>query len=432
MRATRLPEKGRGRALRTVWEASAAEVVAYMDIDLSTDLAALLPLVAPLLTGHSDVAIGSRLARTSRVVRGARREVLSRGYNLLLRTTLRARFSDAQCGFKAMRTDCARRLLPLVQDSGWFFDTELLLLAERSGLRIHEVPVDWVDDPDSRVDLTQTVLADLRGRRPHAPRAGHRGAAGHRAPAASSAAAPWSRPFPVCRRGSAGRSCGSRRSASPAPLGYVLLYVLLRGSLGPQGANLAALLVTAVANTSANRRLTFGITGRRHAARSQVEGLVVFGLGLLLTSAALAGLHAAVPDPARARGARGAGQRQPGGDRAPLPRLPGLGLRAPAARRGPAPGQARPPTPEPASSTPNLSAGRVGFGLAGRAHHGGVRRGAISRGGLARPVGELRRAASGQQSRRRAAGTAVRRPRRLSSPTCPGSSTMRSSPSPNS
>jgi glycosyltransferase involved in cell wall biosynthesis len=158
-----LSEKGRGRALRAAWSASDAEVLAYMDVDLSTDLAALLPLVAPLITGHSDLAIGTRLSRSSRVVRGAKREVLSRGYNLLLRGTLAVRFSDAQCGFKAIRRDAARELLPLVRDTGWFFDTELLVLAQRAGLRIHEVPVDWVDDPDSRVDIRATVLADLRG-----------------------------------------------------------------------------------------------------------------------------------------------------------------------------------------------------------------------------------------------------------------------------
>ena len=134
-----------------------------MDVDLSTDLAALLPLVAPLLSGHSDLAIGTRLARGSRVVRGTKREVISRGYNLLLRGTLAARFSDAQCGFKAIRADVAARAAAAGRGHGWFFDTELLVLAERAGLRIHEVPVDWVDDPDSRVDIVATALADLRG-----------------------------------------------------------------------------------------------------------------------------------------------------------------------------------------------------------------------------------------------------------------------------
>jgi glycosyltransferase involved in cell wall biosynthesis len=158
-----LDRKGRGLALRAAWSSSAAPVLAYMDVDLSTDLAALLPLVAPLISGHSDLAIGTRLGRGSRVVRGAKREVISRGYNLLLRGALGARFSDAQCGFKAIRAEVAERLLPLVRDTGWFFDTELLVLAQRAGLRIHEVPVDWVDDPDSRVDIVSTAVADLRG-----------------------------------------------------------------------------------------------------------------------------------------------------------------------------------------------------------------------------------------------------------------------------
>ena len=163
VRVVRLEDKGRGRALHAVWSVSDATVLAYMDVDLSTDLAALAPLVAPLVSGHSDLAIGTRLGRGSRVVRGARREVISRCYNLLLRSTLAARFSDAQCGFKAIRADVAAELLPYVKDTGWFFDTELLVLAQRSGLRIHEVPVDWIDDPDSAVDVLATAIADLKG-----------------------------------------------------------------------------------------------------------------------------------------------------------------------------------------------------------------------------------------------------------------------------
>jgi glycosyltransferase involved in cell wall biosynthesis len=161
--AVHLREKGRGRALRAAWLASGAEVVAYMDVDLSTDLAALLPLVAPLMSGHSDLAIGTRLHPAAHVARTAKRELISRAYNRLLRIALRARFSDAQCGFKAIRADVAAELLPLVADQAWFFDTELLVLAQRRGLRIHEVPVDWVEDLDSRVDIVPTALADLRG-----------------------------------------------------------------------------------------------------------------------------------------------------------------------------------------------------------------------------------------------------------------------------
>jgi glycosyltransferase involved in cell wall biosynthesis len=163
VRYLRLDQKGRGRALAAAWSRSRAGVVAYMDVDLSTDLDALLPLVAPLVSGDADLAIGSRLAPGSKVRRGIKRELLSRSYNRLLRLALRVRFSDAQCGFKALRADVAARLLPLVEDRSWFFDTELLVLAERAGLRIHEVPVEWIDDPDSRVDIAATILEDLRG-----------------------------------------------------------------------------------------------------------------------------------------------------------------------------------------------------------------------------------------------------------------------------
>ena len=162
VRAIHLDQPGRGRALREVWSASDAELLAYMDVDLSTDLNALLPLVAPLLSGHSDIAIGTRLAHGARVIRGPKREIISRCYNFLLRATLRTRFSDAQCGFKAIRASQARQLLPLVADMGWFFDTELLVLAERAGLRIHEVPVDWTDDTDSRVNIVDTALREGR------------------------------------------------------------------------------------------------------------------------------------------------------------------------------------------------------------------------------------------------------------------------------
>ena len=299
VKAHHLDAKGRGRALRTAWTASNATVLAYMDVDLSTDLAALLPLVAPLLTGHSDMAIGSRLSPSSRVVRGAKREVISRCYNLILRTTLRARFSDAQCGFKAIRADAARQLLPLVQDQDWFFDTELLVLAERTGLRIHEVPVDWVDDPDSRVDIVHTALADLRGvarlgralasgRLPLADLGAQLGRAPHPAPVSG---------VPVTLARQAVRFAAIGIAST---LAYIVLFLLLRGSMGAQAANLTALLITAIANTAANRRLTFGLRGKGRRARSQLEGLVVFGIGLGLTSGSLAILHAANSHPHQA------------------------------------------------------------------------------------------------------------------------------------
>src|SRR4051794_16985220 len=294
-----LLEPGRGRALRDVWLTSDAPVLVYMDVDLSTDLAALLPLVAPLISGHSDLAIGTRLSRSSRVVRGLKREVISRGYNLLLRGTLATSLSDAQCGFKAIRSDVAARLLPLVEDTGWFFDTELLVLAERSGLRIHEVPVDWVDDPDSRVDIVRTARADLAGvaRMLRALTTG-------RVPVAELRAQIGRQPLPSAVDGVPAGLVGQLARFAVigvlSTLAYVVLFLLLRGPMTAQGANLFALLVTAVANTAANRRLTFGIRGSRGAARSQVQGLIVFGLGLALTSGPLALLHAALPGASQA------------------------------------------------------------------------------------------------------------------------------------
>jgi putative flippase GtrA len=285
-----LDEKGRGRALNAVWRASDAAVLAYMDVDLSTDLAALAPLVAPLLSGHSDLAIGSRLARGARVVRGPKREFISRAYNLILRSTLAAKFSDAQCGFKAIRADVARELLPHVEDTGWFFDTELLVLAQRAGLRIHEVPVDWVDDPDSSVNIVKTATADLKG-------------------IVRVTKATFTGEIPVSRlREQLGRQpIGIEAPGVPprlvtqlvrfaaigvsSTLAYLVLFLLLRTIAGAQPANFAALLVTAVANTALNRRLTFGIRGRSGAGRHQFEGLLVFGLGLALTSGALALLN---------------------------------------------------------------------------------------------------------------------------------------------
>jgi putative flippase GtrA len=285
-----LAEKGRGRALRRVWSDSDAEVLAYMDVDLSTDLAALLPLVAPLISGHSELAIGTRLARGSRVVRGPKREAISRCYNLLLRTTLATRFSDAQCGFKAIRADRARELLPLVEDTGWFFDTELLVLAERRGLRIHEVPVDWTDDPDSRVDLVSTAVADLRGIVRLA-----RGMASGRIPVTELPAYSGD----DVPRGLTTQLVRFAVVGGASTLAYLVLFLLLRGPMGAQGANFAALLITAIGNTAVNRRFTFGVRGAVDRFRHQLQGLLVFALGLALTAGSLALLHATTPEPQR-------------------------------------------------------------------------------------------------------------------------------------
>jgi putative flippase GtrA len=302
VRAVHLDAKGRGRALNVVWSNSDADVLAYMDVDLSTDLAALAPLVAPLLSGHSDLAIGTRLARSSRVVRGAKREFISRSYNLLLRRTLAARFSDAQCGFKAIRREVAQHLLPLVEDNGWFFDTELLVLAERCGLRIAEVPVDWVDDPNSSVDLLATAKADLKGvaRLARALASGTLPIATLRAQLGRGALAPEAVPadVPGVPAGLTGQAVRFAAVGAVSTLAYLALFLALRGSLGPQPANLLALLITAVANTSANHRLTFGRSGRT-GLRAHAQGIAVFALGAGLTSGALLLLSAVDPHPGR-------------------------------------------------------------------------------------------------------------------------------------
>jgi putative flippase GtrA len=286
--ALHLEQKGRGRALKAAWAASDAQVLVYMDIDLATSLDALLPLVAPLVSGHSDLAIGTRLAHTSVVERGPRREVISRCYNLLAKVALRTRFSDAQCGFKAVRADRARALLPWVEDDGWFFDTELLVVAERAGLRIHEVPVDWTDDPDSRVDIVPTAVADLKG----IARVG-RSLALHK--------------VPLAELGRGRARCGAARPrlfgqlvsfcliGAASTLAYAVLYLLLRQATPAQAANFLSLLLTAVANTAANRRFTFGVRGTGGRLRTQGQGLIVFALGLAVTSGSLALLHRGDP-----------------------------------------------------------------------------------------------------------------------------------------
>ncbi|MBB5914219.1 putative flippase GtrA [Nocardia transvalensis] len=292
VRVVHLDRKGRGRALRAVWEASDAQVVAYMDVDLSTDLNAVLPLVAPLVSGHSDLAIGTRLAKSSRVVRGPKREFISRCYNLILKASLQARFSDAQCGFKAMRTDVARRVLPLVQDGEWFFDTELLVIAERAGLRIHEVPVDWIDDPDSRVDIVDTARKDLLG----VWRVG-RGLATGALPINELRAAIGREPLvdgvPL---GMVGQLVRFGIIGVASTLAYMVLYVGLQAVVGAQAANFLALLLTAIANTAANRAFTFGVRGSSSVVSHHFQGLLIFGFAWVLTSGSLFSLHRWAPD----------------------------------------------------------------------------------------------------------------------------------------
>ena len=159
-----LEERGRGRALRTAWFAGDADYLCYMDVDLSTELEAIPPLIDSLANGGYDLAVGSRLDKGSNVVgRTLKREVVSRCYNLIIRSMFFVRFRDAQCGFKAISRSAAHDLAPLVLDNGWFFDTELLILAEKNGYRIYELPVKWTDDPDTRVKIVKTAYDDMMG-----------------------------------------------------------------------------------------------------------------------------------------------------------------------------------------------------------------------------------------------------------------------------
>jgi putative flippase GtrA len=273
-----LDSKGRGLALREAWMASDAQIVAYMDIDLSTGLDSLLPMIAPLVNGHSDVAIGSRLAAGASVARGPRREIISRSYNMILRIVFANRFRDAQCGFKAIRADLARRLLPEVHDNGWFFDTELLLVAEHNGLRVFEVPVDWVDDPDSRVNVAHTAREDLRGVT-RVARSFVRGEGKvdlgpfHRAPI--------------------GDDMG-RQFVSFAAVGSVstavslAIFIVLQRSIHPLWANVGALVGTALANAWANRRFTFGHRSRVDRGRHYLGAIVMLATALVVSSTLLA------------------------------------------------------------------------------------------------------------------------------------------------
>ena len=159
----RIPERGRGLALKTVWSKSESDIVCYMDVDLSTDLEAL-PILIEQLGDKYHIAIGSRLSKTSIVSnRSFQRELTSRGYNLLLKLLFFNKFHDAQCGFKGLRTSTAKNILPLIKDNKWFFDTELLLSAEKSGFEIANIPVQWTDDKDSRVNVVKTIIEDLKG-----------------------------------------------------------------------------------------------------------------------------------------------------------------------------------------------------------------------------------------------------------------------------
>ena len=277
--AIHLEQKGRGRAIRSAWTASQSQVVAYMDVDLSTDLDGLLPLVAPLLSGHSQVAIGSRITAGSRVLRGAKREFISRSYNLILRSTLRVGFSDAQCGFKAMRRDAVEPLLALIEDEHWFFDTELLIQAERNGFRIHEVSVDWIDDPDSRVHIVSTAREDLRGVWRLARQRIDRQGLSSTGQSATEDESPYHYHRQMGRYASVGIL---------STVAYLAVFLLLRNNLGMFAANLVAAGATATINTLAHTSFTFRTHEHGQMRQALVVGACSFAVGIGLTSSTLA------------------------------------------------------------------------------------------------------------------------------------------------
>jgi glycosyltransferase involved in cell wall biosynthesis len=159
----RLEEKGRGRAVKRAWSNSQSDYCAYMDLDLSTDLRHLPNILAALDNGY-DIAIGSRLAKGSKVEgRTLIREITSRTLNFFfIQFWFRTHFTDAQCGFKAVTKKVVNELIPRIKDNDWFFDGELLIVGEKSGYKIYEEPVHWVDNPGSTVRLVSTIWGDIK------------------------------------------------------------------------------------------------------------------------------------------------------------------------------------------------------------------------------------------------------------------------------
>lgn len=156
-------QKGRGRAIKQAWSKSKADIVSYMDIDLSSQLKHFPPLINSLLQGY-DIAIGSRLLPKS-IVKGRtlKREIISRCYNLLIKMLFFTKFSDAQCGFKAVTRRVADNLVSRLNDNEWFLDSELLIFGEKAGYKIYEEPVTWIDDPGSTVKVMKTASGDIKG-----------------------------------------------------------------------------------------------------------------------------------------------------------------------------------------------------------------------------------------------------------------------------
>ena len=157
-----IPQKGRGIALRTAWEQADTDYVSYMDIDLSTGLDALIKAI-DALAGGADIAVGTRLAKESNTTRCLKREFISRSYNIVIKMSLGTHFNDAHCGFKTGRREVVQKMLPYIEDNEWFFDTEFLFYGEKLGYKIVEIPVTWVEDPDTKAKIFKDAYDDIRG-----------------------------------------------------------------------------------------------------------------------------------------------------------------------------------------------------------------------------------------------------------------------------
>lgn len=268
--SVRLEEKGRGRALKQVWSESDADVLAYTDVDLATDIRALGPMVEVIRSGLADVAIASRLLPGLAIERGMKREIISRCYNRLLRVSLGTGFSDAQCGLKAVSAEAAKQLLPVIEDTGWFFDTELLARAEWAGLRVHEFGADWTDDPDSSVDVVSTAWEDIKGivRLRRSP------------------AMPALKAVPTPNTGT--QILHFIDVGILSTVLYGVLFVIGVQFVSAELANVAALMLSTVANTALNRTHTFGMRTPHERLAAQLRGFAAFALCFAFTSAGLA------------------------------------------------------------------------------------------------------------------------------------------------
>ncbi|PLX33372.1 MAG: glycosyl transferase [Ignavibacteria bacterium] len=163
VRYLRLEQKGRGRALKKSWTESDADIVSYMDVDLSTNLESFPPMIHALAHEGYDIGTGSRLMKGANTERSFKREFISRSYNLMVKGMFFTRFSDAQCGFKAVTREVIEKLIPKIEDNVWFFDSELLIIGEKCGYRIYDVPVKWIEDLDTRVKIVSTAVDDIKG-----------------------------------------------------------------------------------------------------------------------------------------------------------------------------------------------------------------------------------------------------------------------------